>query len=134
MCQPRQHNLFARLFDLTRKKYFVEDRIHLVEVEHQIQLTDIPKERIQYLYEEVYGFQVRQFIIVGIDACAEEEAGVSAVYDLGHVAELDKVGLVFLVAWRNEAVHLLWFLVSSGASVCEGLEYRCSEVVGVYGR
>jgi hypothetical protein len=54
----------------------------------------------------VYSFQVRQLVIVCVDACAEEEAGVSAVYNLGHVAELDEVRLVLLVARGNEAVDL----------------------------
>jgi hypothetical protein len=54
----------------------------------------------------MYSFQVRQLVIVCVNACAEEEAGVTTVYDLGHVAELDEVGLVFLVARGYEAVNL----------------------------
>jgi hypothetical protein len=79
---------------------------HFVEVEYQIQLTHVPKERIQYLHEEVYSLKISQFVIICIDAGAEEKARVSAVYNLGHVAELDEVGLVFLVAWCYEAVDL----------------------------
>lgn len=79
---------------------------HFVEVEHQIQLTHVSKERIENLHEEVDSLEICQFIIVRIDARAKEEACVSAVNDLGHVAELDKVGLVFLVAWSYEAVDL----------------------------
>jgi hypothetical protein len=61
----------------------------------------------------VYGFQVRQFIVIRINARAEEEAGVSAVYDLGHVAELDEVGLVLLIARGYEAMDLLRHLAKS---------------------
>jgi len=32
---------------------------HLVEVKHQIQLTNIPKERIQHLDEKMYRLQIR---------------------------------------------------------------------------
>lgn len=64
MCQSRQNHLFTRLLNLTRKKYFIENRVHLynpsasdhspppmfpaylVEVEHQVQLTDITEESI----------------------------------------------------------------------------------------
>ena len=54
----------------------------------------------------MYRFQVRQFVIVRIDACAEEQPCVPPVHDLGHVAELDEVGLVLLVARRDQAVDL----------------------------
>jgi hypothetical protein len=80
---------------------------YLVEVEYQVQLTDITEESIQNLHKEMYGFEVCELVIVGVDACAEEETGVSAVDDLGHVAELDEVGLVLLVARCNEAVDLV---------------------------
>ena len=78
---------------------------HLVEIKHQIQLTHIPKKAIQHLDEEVNGLQVRQLVIVRIDARAEEEACVPPVDDLV-IAELDEVALVLLVAGRNEAVDL----------------------------
>jgi len=79
MLQPRQHNLFTRLFNLSGQEHFVKDSVnlspnqsavhpslyalvlalaYLVEVEHQIQLTHVPKELIQHFDEEMYGFQV----------------------------------------------------------------------------
>jgi len=78
---------------------------YLVEVKHQIQFTHIPKETVQHLHEEVNRFQVRQFVIVGVHARTEEEARVAPIDDLV-VAELDKVGLVFLIARGDEAVNL----------------------------
>jgi hypothetical protein len=45
----------------------------------------------------MYSLQVRQLVIVRVDAGAEEEACVSPVDDFV-IAELDEVGLVFLVA------------------------------------
>jgi hypothetical protein len=79
---------------------------YLVKVEHQIQLAHVPEERIQHLDEEVYRLQVRQFVVVCIDARAEEQPCVSPIHDLGHVAEFDEVGLVLLVARRDQAVDL----------------------------
>jgi hypothetical protein len=54
----------------------------------------------------MYGLQIGELIIVCVYACAEEEAGVAAVHDFRSIAELDKVGLVFLVAGGYEAVDL----------------------------
>ncbi len=49
--------------------------------------------------------EVRQLVVVGVDAHAEEQARVPPVHDLV-VAELGEVGLVFLVAGCDEAVDL----------------------------
>ena len=57
----------------------------------------------------MYCLQIRQFVIVRVDACTEEQPGVSPVYYLGHIPEFDKVGLMLLVAGRNEAVDLTAF-------------------------
>jgi hypothetical protein len=68
MLQSRKHDLFACFFDLAGEKDFVQDSVdlssesapqlhahslrpshlhtHLVEIEHQIQLADIPEELI----------------------------------------------------------------------------------------
>jgi hypothetical protein len=104
--QPRQHDLLVRLLNLARQKHLVKYRINLVKVEHEIELAHVAEESIQHLDEEVYCLEVCQLVVVGVDACAEEEPCVSPVHDLGHVAELDKVGLVFLVAGGDEAVDL----------------------------
>ena len=61
------------------------------------------------------GLQVRQLVIIRIDARTEEEACVPPVDDLV-VAELDEVALVLLVAGRDEAVDL--------ERTCEYLEWR----------
>lgn len=47
--------------------------------------------------------EIGELVIVCVYTGAEEETGVAAVDDLV-VSELDKVGLVFLVARRNETV------------------------------
>ena len=48
--------------------------------------------------------KVCQLIIIRVYARAEEQSGVSAVYDLRGAAEFDEVRLVFLIAWGNKAV------------------------------
>ena len=64
---------------------------YFVEVENQVQLTYVPKERIQYFDKEVYRLEICQLVVIGINAGAEEQSCVPPVYDFGHVAELDKV-------------------------------------------
>lgn len=54
----------------------------------------------------MYSLQICQFIIVCIDARAKEQPRIPSIYYLGHVAEFNEVGLVFLVPGRNEAVDL----------------------------
>lgn len=125
--QPCQYDLLTRLFDLSGQKDLVEDGIDLVEVEDEIQLADIAKELVQHLDEEVDGLEIREFVVIGVDADAEEQARVAPVDDLGRRqvladqrlgvrgrggrtgrgSELDEVGLVFLVARRNESVDLV---------------------------
>ena len=119
MLQPRQHHLLTRLLNLARQKNLIQNRVHLVEIKHQIQFTDIPEELIQDFDEEMDRFQISQFVVVGVDAHAEEEPCVPPVDDLGGGevlpdqgggvhgvvgggggggAEFDEVRLVFLVA------------------------------------
>ena len=125
MLQPRQHNLLTRLLNLARQKHFIQYRIdllppavspsspnttpvqttHLVEIKHEIQLADVAEEAVEHLDEEVDRLEVRELVVVGVDADAEEEPRVAPVDDL-EGAEFDEVGLVLLVAGRDEAVDL----------------------------
>lgn len=106
MLQPRQNNLFTRLLDLARQKHLIQNSIDLVKVEDKIQLTHIAKELIQHLDKEMNGLQISKLVIIRVDASAEEETGVATIDDFGGAAELDEIGLVFLVARRHETVHL----------------------------
>lgn len=54
----------------------------------------------------MYCLKVCQLIVIRVYARAEEQSGVSAVYNFGGAAEFDEVRLVFLVARSYEAVHL----------------------------
>lgn len=106
MFQSRQHDLLTRLLDLAGQEDLVEDGVDLVEVEDQVQLADVAEEGVEDLDEEVDGLEEGELVVVGVDAGAEEEAGVPPVDDL-IVAELDEVGLVLLVAGRYETVDLI---------------------------
>lgn len=79
---------------------------HLVEIKNQVQLTNIAKETIQHLDEEVYSLQIRKLIIIRVHARAKEQPRVSPIHDL-IVAELDEVWLVFLIAGCYKPVDLL---------------------------
>ena len=80
---------------------------HLIEIEYQIQFTNIPEKAVEDLDKEVYGLQVGQLVIIRIYTRAEEQTRVPPVYDLV-VAELDEVGLIFLIAGGYEAVDLVY--------------------------
>lgn len=128
MLQPRQHHLLARLLNLPGQEHLVQDRVHLVEVEDQIQLAHVAEEGVEHLDEEVDRLEKRELVVVGVDARAKEEARVPPV-DYLVVAELDEVGLVFLVARGDEAVDLggddvrggSWFRGWGGAAGGDGM-------------
>lgn len=79
MLQPSQHNLLTRLLNLPSKEDLVKNRIDLVEIENQIQFTDVAEELIQHFDKEVNGLEVGELVVVCVDAGAEEEARVSSV-------------------------------------------------------
>lgn len=107
--KPRQDNLFASLFNLASKEDLVENSIYFVKVENKIKLTHVSEESVEHLNEEVNCLEVGEFVVVGVDAGAEEEAGVAAVDDL-IISELDKIGLVLLIAGGDEAVDFAFEL------------------------
>lgn len=106
MLQPRQDDLLARLLDLAGEEYLIEDGVDFVEVEDEVEFADVAEEGVEDLDEEVDGLEEGQLVVVGVDAGAKEEPRVPPVDNLV-VAELDEVGLVFLVARRYEAVNLM---------------------------
>ena len=126
MLQPRQNYLLTRLLNLPRQEHLIQYSVHLVKVEDEVQLAHVPEEGVQHLDEEVDGLEVRELVVVGVDARAEEETGVAAVDDLVG-AELDEVGLVFLVAGGYEAVDLGVVRVARGSGGVPVLEKRSGE-------
>lgn len=100
MFEAGENDLFASLLDLAGEEDLVEDGVDLVEVEDEVELADVAEEGVEDLDEEVDGLEVGELVVVGVDAGAEEQARVPPVHDLV-VAELDEVGLVFLVPRRD---------------------------------
>ena len=78
---------------------------NFVEIEHQVKLTDIAKEAVQYLYKEMYCLKICQLIVICIHTDAEEESSVSTINNLQR-SKFNKVGLVFLVSRSYESVYL----------------------------
>lgn len=117
MLEPGQNGLLARLLYLAGQEDLVENGIDFVKVEDEIELGDIAEEGVEDLDEEMDSLKVGEFVVVCVDTDAEEEASVAAVDDFV-VAKLDKVGLILLVARRDEAVDLALdlylFLVAEG--------------------
>lgn len=103
--EAREHDLLGGLLDLAGEEDLVEDGVDLVEVEDEVELAHVAEEGVQHLDEEVDRLQVRQLVVVGVDARAEEKPRVPPVHDLV-VPELHEVRLVLLVSGRYEAVDL----------------------------
>lgn len=103
--EAREHDLLGGLLDLAGEEDLVEDGVDLVEVEDEVELAHVAEEGVQHLDEEVDRLQVRQLVVVGVDARAEEKPRVPPVHDLV-VPELHEVRLVLLVSRRYEAVDL----------------------------
>ena len=97
----------------TSQKHLVNDCVHLVEVEHQVEFAHVVEVLVQDLDEIVYGLQHGQVVVSNVDADAEVQTGVAAVDDL-EVSELHKVS-VLCVTNRHHSVHffdeLLLFVV-----------------------
>lgn len=107
MLEAREHDLLGGLLDLAGEEDLVEDGVDLVEVEDEVELAHVAEEGVQHLDEEVDRLQVRQLVVVGVDARAEEKPRVPPVHDLV-VPELHEVRLVLLVSGRYEAVDLFF--------------------------
>ena len=58
----------------------------------------------------MYRLQIRQLVVVRVDAHAKEQPRVPPVHYLQR-AKLDEVGLVLLIARGDEAVDLGWWRV-----------------------
>jgi hypothetical protein len=55
---PAQDFLFACLLNLSSQNKFVEDGVHLIEIEDDVKLAHVREVRVQQLNEEVDGFQI----------------------------------------------------------------------------
>lgn len=81
--------------NLARQEHLVHDTVHLVEVEHQVQLAHIVEVLVEHLDKVVDRLQVAQVVVVHVHADAEVQPSVAAV-DYLEVPELklwEDVGL-----------------------------------------
>ena len=60
---------------------------HLVEVEHQVELTDVAEELIQYLHKVVDGLKIAEVVVLKVKTEAEVQTSISSVDNL-EVTEL----------------------------------------------
>ena len=126
MLQPRKDDLLAGFLNLACKKDLVQDsvnlligilaaipikmtndsRTYLIEIKHQIQLTNIPKELVKNLHKEMYSLEIRQLVVICIDTDTKEQPCISPIYHLGTAFELNEIGLVFLIPGSNQTMDL----------------------------
>lgn len=52
------------MFQMSRE----ETQLNLVEVEDQIQLTDVAEEMVQYLHKQMNAFKIGQLVVCDINA------------------------------------------------------------------
>ena len=62
---------------MARNQDFVQNVIGLVEIENQIQLTDVPEIFVKNLHEKVNQLQNNQLIVLFVDDCYEIKTRVS---------------------------------------------------------
>jgi len=104
-----EHLGLAGLPDLPGQEHLVHHRVHLVEVEHQVQLAHVVKVLVEHLHKVVDGLEVVQVVVAHVHTDAKVEAGVPPVDDL-EVSKLDKVG-VLLITDSDDCMHLLYQLL-----------------------
>jgi len=77
-----QDRLLRGLLHLACQKEFIENHVHLVEVEYQVELTHVSEELVEQLDKEVDRLKVEQLVVVDVDAQGEKEPGIPPVYEL----------------------------------------------------
>lgn len=66
------------MFQMSRE----ETQLNLVEVEDQIQLTDVAEEMVQYLHKQMNAFKIGQLVVCDINAHWKEKASITSINDL----------------------------------------------------
>ncbi|GJM17323.1 MAG: hypothetical protein DHS20C13_26500 [Thermodesulfobacteriota bacterium] len=67
--------------DVPRHQNLVQNVVYFVEVENQVQFTDVVEVLVQDFHDEVDQFQNQQFVIFFVYYGHEVQRGVSLVYD-----------------------------------------------------
>ena len=74
-----QHLLLARFYNVTTYYHLLKNKIGLVEVEDQIQFTNVSKIPVQYLHEVMDSVKYDQLIVFFFDASDEVKGGISKI-------------------------------------------------------
>lgn len=83
---------FACLHNLATHNHLVQDLVHLVKVEYQVELAHAPKVLVQHFDEQVDEFKHGELVVIRINADCEEETSVAPVDDfMVSVLQLAKV-------------------------------------------
>lgn len=85
-----QDTLFTTFLQLAIHDQLVEHEIGFLEIEDEVEFTDIPKILVERLDVSMDDFERQELVVVRVDACDEEETGVAPVDDF-RVLVFDKV-------------------------------------------
>ena len=73
---------FAGLHDFSADDHLVEDLVHLVEVEDEIEFAHAAKVLVQHFHEQVDKFKHGKFVVLSIYAQCEEKSRVPPIHYL----------------------------------------------------
>lgn len=101
--EPREDDWLGGFTQFAAEEDLVDDHVHLVEVEDEVQLAHVLKEAVQALDKQVDGLKVRKLVVRRVTANGKVETRIAAVDNLV-VAELHKVRELGITR-RDDAVH-----------------------------
>mmetsp|Transcript_28919 Transcript_28919/g.64205 ORF Transcript_28919/g.64205 Transcript_28919/m.64205 type:complete len:200 (+) Transcript_28919:39-638(+) len=90
-----QDDVLICFLHLPCQDVLVQDAVHLVEVEHDVQLADVAEVLVQQLHEQVDGLHQQQLVVRSVRAEHEVQPRIPAVDELVAL-ELYKVSVVLV--------------------------------------
>lgn len=115
--QLLQHFRLTRLPDFTGQKHLIHDRVHLVEVEHEVQLAHVVEVLVQDLHKVVDRFQIRQIVVTHVHTDAKIEASIPSIHDF-EISELECTMLVPVTGHRNAHLNKIGVLCIADSYDC----------------
>lgn len=106
------NGLFAGFLQLSSKYELVQNKVDLLKIENQIQLTYIAEEMVKNLHKQVDTFKVHELIVSNVNTQGEEETRISPVYYFV-CPKLDKV-CELGISVDHQAMHLKFKLMLLG--------------------
>lgn len=135
--QPVQHCQLAGFLQLASNNVLIQDGVHLVKVEHQIQLAHVAEKAIQHLHKQVDALQVCQLVVGHVHAEAEEQACVPPVNDLicAKLQRAQRCGMVEMLKYTSYTILYVPVTIRLSGTrahldkVCELRVPRCHKAV-----